>query len=86
MRYAVLIVLVQTRCSRTIYQQLAHFLLEEHRPAKFQRPPLAALPARADLQWFINGTPASEWVPTVGEHTIKVARGARTDEITIYYE
>ena len=26
-----LIVLVQTRCSRTIYQQFAHFLLEEYK-------------------------------------------------------
>ena len=31
MRYAVLNVLVQTRCSTTIYQQFAHFLLEEYK-------------------------------------------------------
>jgi penicillin-binding protein 1C len=64
----------------------AHFLLEAHRPAKFQMPPLAALPARAEVQWFINDVPADEWIPTVGEHKVKVARGESTDEITIFYE
>jgi hypothetical protein len=49
-------------------------------------PPLAALPARAEVQWFINDVPADEWIPTVGEHKVKVARGESTDEITIYYE
>jgi penicillin-binding protein 1C len=64
----------------------AHFLLEEHRPAQYQRPPLAALPARAKVQWFIDDEPAAEWVPTPGEHRVKVARGDSVDEITIVYE
>lgn len=62
------------------------FLLEPHRPARFQRPPLAALPAGADVQWTIDGQPASEWIPSPGEHTIVATRGDDTDEISIVYE
>ncbi len=64
----------------------ARFLLEEHRPPQFQRPPLAALPARAKVQWFIDDVPASEWVPSIGEHKVRVARGDTSDEISIFYE
>jgi penicillin-binding protein 1C len=64
----------------------AHFLLEEHRPAIYQKPPLAAVPARSDLEWFIDDQPASEWVPSRGEHRVRVARGDSVDEITIVYE
>lgn len=64
----------------------ARFLLEAHRPAQYQRPPLAALPARGDLEWTIDDQPATEWVPSPGEHRVRVARGDSVDEITIVYE
>lgn len=72
----------------------AVFQLEPHRPATVQRPPLAALPAGADLRWTIDGVPADQWVPTPGTHRVQVTRGdatdaatdAPTDAVTIVYE
>jgi penicillin-binding protein 1C len=64
----------------------SHFILEPHRPAQLQRPPLTALPASPDLQWTIDGEPADRWIPTPGTHRVAVARGAATDAITIIYE
>jgi len=64
----------------------ARFLLEPHRPATNQRPPLAAVPVAADLRWTIDGEPAATWVPTPGSHRVVVARGDATDAITIVYE
>jgi penicillin-binding protein 1C len=64
----------------------ARFMLEPHRPAKLQKPPLNALPADPDLRWTIDGVPADAWVPTPGTHTIVVARGNSTDSVTVTYE
>ena len=64
----------------------ARFLLEPHRPATSQRPPLAAVPVAPDLRWTIDGEPADRWVPTPGTHRVVVARGDASDAITINYE
>lgn len=64
----------------------ARFLLEPHRPATFQRPPLAALPYGADVTWTINGEPAAEWMPEPGTHTVVAQRGDLRDEVSIVYE
>ena len=64
----------------------ARFLLEPHRDASAQRPPMNAAPAGGDLLWTIDGQPADRWVPTPGEHRLAVARGDLRDEITIFYE
>jgi len=64
----------------------ARFVLEPYRPATAQRPPLAARPSAADLQWTIDGEPADRWVPTPGAHRVRVARGDTSDEVTITYE
>lgn len=64
----------------------ARFVLEPHRAATVQRPPLKALPLTPDLQWTIDGTPAASWVPTPGTHTIVASRGTERDEVTITYE
>lgn len=63
----------------------ARFVLEPHRAATAQRPPLAALPA-GELRWTIDGEPAEAWVPTPGPHRIQVARGDQRDEVTVVYE
>jgi len=64
----------------------ARFVLEPHRAAGLQRPPLNALPAAPDLRWTIDGEPAERWIPTPGTHRVAVARGNATDEVTISYE
>jgi penicillin-binding protein 1C len=64
----------------------ARFILEPHRAATSQRPPLTALPAGPDLRWTIDGQPADRWVPRPGTHRIQVARGDATDAVTITYE
>lgn len=64
----------------------ARFLLEPHRAATSQRPPLTAVPASPELRWTIDGQPAESWVPVPGRHRVVVARGAVTDEVTISYE
>ncbi len=64
----------------------AKFILEPHRRAEVQRPPLSAIPAVDDLQWTIDGEPADQWVPTPGTHHIVAARGREHDEVTITYE
>jgi len=64
----------------------ARFLLEPHRPATVQRPPLAAIPVAPDLRWTIDGEPAATWVPTPGTHRVVVARGEASDAISIVYE
>jgi Penicillin-Binding Protein C-terminus Family len=68
----------------------AHFVLEAHRPARDQRPPLAAVPAAPDLRWTIDGQPADAWIPTPGRHRVAVARGPRsaaaTAAVDITYE
>jgi penicillin-binding protein 1C len=64
----------------------AHFVLELHRPAEAQRPPLVALPAVSDLRWTIDGEPADTWIPTPGTHRVVVARGEAADAIEIVYE
>jgi penicillin-binding protein 1C len=74
-----------TRVSITYPVEGARFLLEPHRPATSQRPPLSALPAEG-VSWTIDGTPADTWVPTPGTHHVQVARGDATDEVTIVYE
>jgi penicillin-binding protein 1C len=64
----------------------AHFVLEPHRPAETQRPPLTAQPASADLAWTIDGEPAERWIPTPGSHRVVVASGGATRAIDIVYE
>lgn len=64
----------------------AHFVLEPHRPAETQRPLLVALPALPDLAWTIDGQPAERWVPTPGEHQVRVVRGQVSDAVRITYE
>ena len=63
----------------------SRFVLEPHRPATSQRPPLVAIPA-GEQRWTIDGEPAERWVPTPGMHKIRVARGAASDEVTVVYE
>jgi penicillin-binding protein 1C len=63
----------------------ARFILEPHRAASSQRPPLTAIPNVEDLRWTIDGEPADAWTPTPGSHRIAVARGELRDEITIEY-
>ncbi|MBA3503233.1 MAG: transglycosylase domain-containing protein, partial [Deltaproteobacteria bacterium] len=62
----------------------ARFVLEPHRAATSQRPPLNAMPQDADLTWTIDGEPADRWVPTPGPHRVRVARGGATDAVTIF--
>lgn len=64
----------------------AHFVLEPHRPATAQRPPLSALPASSDARWTIDGEPADRWIPKPGTHRVVVARGRATDAVDIVYE
>ena len=64
----------------------ARFLLEPHRPAEFQRPPLAAIPHGPDIVWTIDGQPADEWIPEPGTHTVTARRGEVSDEVSIVYE
>ena len=64
----------------------AHFVLEPHRPADRQRPPLTAQPAVADLRWTIDGEPADRWTPTPGPHHVMVAHGKSTAAVDITYE
>ncbi|MCP4449387.1 MAG: hypothetical protein GY811_29245 [Myxococcales bacterium] len=64
----------------------ARFLLEPHRDPRFQKPPLAALPANENTEWFIDNVPAPQWVPTPGEHVVRVARGDASDEVRVVYE
>lgn len=72
----------------------AHFVLEPHRPAQMQRPPLVAAPASSDLRWTIDGEPAETWIPKPGLHRVVVSRGQQgshqgdpqTDAVDITYE
>ncbi len=64
----------------------ARFLLEPHRDPRSQLPPMAALPAAADLRWTIDGQPAAQWVPTAGSHRVQVSRGGQSAAVTIVYE
>jgi penicillin-binding protein 1C len=64
----------------------ARYVLEPYRPATLQRPPLAAVPADAQVHWTIAGEPAETWVPKPGTHRVVVARGTARDEVTITYE
>jgi penicillin-binding protein 1C len=66
--------------------QGARFVLEPHRSADAQRPPLRAQPAASDLRWTIDGEPASSWMPSPGTHRIVAMRGNERDEVTITYE
>ncbi len=64
----------------------ARFLLEPHRDARFQKPRLSATAADEQTHWFVDGAPAESWVPTPGPHVIRVAHGAQSDEVTVFYE
>jgi len=64
----------------------AHFLLEPHRDARFQKPPVAALPSGGDAKWFVNDVPIANWIPTPGTHVVRVARGETSDEVQVVYE
>ena len=64
----------------------ARFVLEPHRPATAQRPPLIAQPDGAELRWTIDGEPAERWVPTPGSHEVVARRGAEVAAVTIRYD
>ncbi len=64
----------------------ARFLLEPHRDARFQKPPLVSHPADEDTRWTIDDVPVDTWVPTPGTHTVRVARGDFSDEVQVVYE
>ncbi len=64
----------------------SRFLLEPHRAASTQRPPLVAVPAVPELRWTVDGQPAETWIPVAGRHVVQVARGEHTDSVTITYE
>ncbi len=64
----------------------SRFLLEPHRAATAQRPPMTALPIAPDLVWTIDGKPVDQWVPAPGNHVVQVARGDARDSVTITYE
>jgi hypothetical protein len=51
-----------------------------------QRPIFAALPATAEVIWTVDGTPAEEWIPSPGTHTVTARRGDRSDQVTVVYE
>ncbi|ACY14684.1 penicillin-binding protein 1C [Haliangium ochraceum] len=64
----------------------ARYVLEEHRPARYQRPPMVALPNPGDVRWTIEGEPAEAWVPRPGSFTIVAERDGLRDEVRIHYE
>ena len=64
----------------------ARFALDPHRPPTAQRPPLAARPADAEVEWTIDGQPAERWVPVAGPHEIVARRGAETARVRITYD
>jgi hypothetical protein len=63
----------------------ARFVLEPHRPAAAQRPPLAAVPA-SGVRWTIDGEPAEQWIPRPGAHRVVASRADRSAAVTIHYE
>jgi penicillin-binding protein 1C len=64
----------------------ARFVLEPHRPAELQVPPLRAIPATAEPRWTIDGVPAGRWIPSPGLHRVRVSLGRRSHEVTISFE
>jgi penicillin-binding protein 1C len=64
----------------------AKFLLEPYRPARLQRPNLAALPSNEKVDWTIDGAPAHVWIPTPGTHRVRATSKSGEDEVTISYE
>lgn len=64
----------------------AKFILEPHRPARLQRPPLAALPADAEVKWAIDGEDPEEWIPQLGRHRVTAMMGEISDTVSIIYE
>jgi penicillin-binding protein 1C len=62
----------------------AHFLLDPHRPAQRQRPPLRAQPDGAS--WRIDGVPADDWCPVPGEHVVEARLGTAVDLVHIRFE
>jgi len=64
----------------------ARYILEAHRPARNQRPPLHALPSGAGVRWTIDGVAASAWVPSPGRHTVSASYGDQRRDVSIVYE
>lgn len=64
----------------------SRFLLEPHRAATAQRPPMTAQPTAPDLVWTVDGKPVEQWIPAPGSHVVQVARGEATHSVTITYE
>ncbi len=64
----------------------AKFILESFRPAKFQKPPLVALPHDAEIVWTIDGTPADQWIPSPGKHTVVAHYDGQTDHVSVTFE
>jgi penicillin-binding protein 1C len=64
----------------------SRYVLETFRPAAHQRPPLLAIPEHPGARWTIDGVPAARWVPTPGEHRVRVEQGGQRDEVRIRYE
>jgi penicillin-binding protein 1C len=64
----------------------AVFVLEPHRPAQYQRPPLKVLPHGTAVSWKIDGEPAKSWIPVPGPHRVEVTDGRTADAVSIVYE
>ena len=63
----------------------ARFLLDPERAAVQQRPPLRAIPARAPIQWTVDGIAADRFVPSPGAHLIKASLGGLERAVTISF-
>lgn len=63
----------------------ARYILEPHRPASLQRPPLRALPDHAEIKWSINGQAPEKWIPTPGSHEVTAFTGGLSDSVTVVY-
>src|SRR4029078_12626445 len=61
----------------------ARFLLDPERAAAQQRPPLRAIPARAPIEWTVDGVAADPFAPRPGAHLVRASLGGLAREITI---
>lgn len=62
------------------------FVLDPHRPAHLQRPPLQALPLDPRVAFTIDGVPADQFEPTPGRHLVRAELDAQHAESEIFYE
>jgi penicillin-binding protein 1C len=64
----------------------ARFLIDPERSPAQQRPPLRAIPARAPIEWTVDGVAADRFVPSPGAHLVRASLGSVAREITISFE